>query len=203
MAEVVLDPVDQVIEEFKKLPGIGRKSAQRIVFSLLRRSEDECLALAKSISDLKKRLVFCSLCNNAGGGDPCRICADPSRNSKQICIVEEPFDILSIEKSGQYHGLYHVLHGAISLIDGIGPEDLKIRNLFKRLNAGEGDGGEEVIIATNPTINGEATALYLSKLIKSLDIKVTRIASGLPVGSDLEYADEVTISRALSARHPI
>ena len=200
MADVALDPVDQVIKEFKKLPGIGRKSAQRIVFSLLRRSEDECLSLAKSISDLKKRLVFCSLCNNAGGGDPCRICADPTRNSKQICVVEEPFDILSIEKSSQYHGLYHVLHGTISPIDGIGPEDLKIRNLFQRLSPGD---GAEVIIATNPTIKGEATALYLSKLIKSLDIKVTRIASGLPVGSDLEYADEVTISRALLGRHPI
>ncbi len=191
------DPVEHVIEELKKLPGIGRKSAQRIAFHLIRRPAEEGHALAAAIADLKDKLVLCSRCNNIGGGDPCRICADAGRNRRQICVVEEPFNVLSIEKSGDYRGTYHVLHGTISPIDGIGPEDLKLANLFERLREDE---VEEVIVATNPTIEGEATALYLSKLIKPLEVKVSRIAFGIPVGSDLEYADEVTIARALSGR---
>ncbi len=195
--EAAPDPVEQVIAELKKLPGIGRKSAQRIAFHLIRRSKQDSQALAQAILDLQERLILCSACNNIGGGDPCRICADATRNRAQICVVQEPFNVLSVERSGEYRGVYHVLHGAISPIDGIGPDDLKIKNLFDRLRSGE---VQEVIIATNPTIEGEATALYLSKLIKPLEIRVSRIAFGIPVGSDLEYADEVTISQALSGR---
>ena len=194
------DPVQQVINEFKRLPGIGRKSAQRIAFHLIRRPKEEGQRLAEAISELKARLKLCSLCNNITGADPCRICSDTNRNSRLVCIVEEPFNVLSIEKTGQFKGVYHVLHGAISPIDGVGPDDLKIKNLFSRLREGS---IEEVIVATNPTIEGEATALYLAKLIRPLDIKVSRIASGIPVGSDLEYADEVTISRAITARQTI
>ncbi len=192
-----IDPVQQVIDALKKLPGIGRKSAQRIAFHLIRGPEEQCRDLAAAIVDLKERLVFCSRCNNIGGGDPCNVCRDPGRNRKQICVVEEPFNVLSIEKTGEFRGTYHVLHGTISPINGIGPEDLKLANLFERL---EGDGVEEVIVATNPTIEGEATALYLSKLIEPLEVEVSRIAFGVPVGSELEYADEVTLSRALSGR---
>ncbi len=195
-----IDPVQQVIDALKKLPGIGRKSAQRIAFHLIRGPEEQCRDLAAAIVDLKERLVFCSRCNNIGGGDPCNVCRDPGRNRKQICVVEEPFNVLSIEKTGEFRGTYHVLHGTISPINGIGPEDLKLANLFERL---EQDGVEEVIVATNPTIEGEATALYLSKLIKPLEIQVSRIAFGVPVGSELEYADEVTLSRALSGRRDL
>jgi recombination protein RecR len=194
------DPVQQVINEFKRLPGIGRKSAQRIAFHLIRRPNEEGKRLAEAISELKARLKLCSLCNNIAGADPCGICSDANRNSRLVCIVEEPFNVLSIEKTGQFKGVYHVLHGAISPIDGVGPDDLKIKNLFSRLREGA---VEEVIVATNPTIEGETTALYLAKLIKPLDIKVSRIASGIPVGSDLEYSDEVTISRAITARQTI
>lgn len=194
------DPVERLVGELKRLPGIGAKSAQRIAFHLIRRDEEECQKLASAISELKSSLLLCSLCNNIAGSDPCRICSDATRDSREICVVEEPFNVLSIEKSGQYRGLYHVLHGAISPINGIGPEDLKIKNLFTRLRAGT---VQEIILATNPTIEGEATALYLSRLIKPLEITVSRIAFGIPVGSDLEYADEVTISRSISARQAL
>ena len=198
--ETPRDPVDQLITELKRLPGIGAKSAQRIAFHLIRRPEEECQRLARAVGELKARLVLCSRCNNISASDPCRICSDATRDGREICIVEEPFNVISIEKSGQYRGRYHVLHGALSPINGIGPEDLKIKNLFDRLRGGE---VEEVIVATNPTIEGEATALYLSRLIKPLEIKVSRIAFGIPIGSDLEYADEVTISRAISARQAL
>ena len=191
------DPIETLIDHLKRLPGIGAKSAQRITFHLIRRPKEESLELAGAIRELREKLVFCSICNNTSGGDPCRMCSDQTRERKEICVVEEPFNVLSIEKTGQYRGLYHVLHGAISPINGVGPEDLKIKNLFERLRDGS---VEEVIVATNPTIEGEATALYLSKLIKPLGLRVSRIASGVPVGSDLEYADEVTLSRALSGR---
>lgn len=191
-----IDPVQDVIDELKRLPGIGPKSAQRIAFHLIRKSDEECARLADAIGQLKARLVFCSVCNNIAGTDPCAICSDSKRNRREICVVQEPFNVISIEKTGGYHGLYHVLHGAISPIDGIGPDDLKMRNLFERLR----EEVDEVIVATNPTIEGEATALYLAKLIKPLGVRVSRIAFGIPVGSDLEYADEVTISRSLSAR---
>ncbi len=192
-----VDPVELLIGELKKLPGIGAKSAQRIAFHLIRRPPEASLALAEAIRELRGRLVFCSQCNNTAGADPCRICSDPGRARKEICVVQEPFNVLSIEKTGHYRGLFHVLHGEISPINGVGPEDLRIKSLLERLRDGT---VEEVILATNPTIEGEATALYLSKLIKPLGLRVSRIASGVPVGSDLEYADEVTLSRALSAR---
>lgn len=193
-----IDPVQRLVNELKKLPGIGIKSAQRLAFHLILRPGEECLALAEAISHLKADLVLCSRCNNVSGMDPCQICTSASRDSRVVCVVEEPCNVLSIERTGVYKGLYHVLHGAISPINGIGPEELKLKNLFERFKEGR---VEEVIVATNPTSEGESTALYLSKLIKPLSIKITRIASGIPVGSDLEYADTVTISRALTGRH--
>lgn len=194
------DPVQDLIEELKKLPGIGVKSAQRLVFHLIRRPEEECRKLANAIAQLKSSLILCSLCNNIAGSDPCPYCADPRREQGLICVVEEPFNVLSIERSGGYRGRYHVLHGAISPLNGIGPEDLKIGSLLARLREG---GVEEVIVATNPTIEGEATALYLSRLIKPLGVKISRIALGVPVGSELEYTDEVTLSRALAGRQAL
>lgn len=197
MNQKIAGPIGQLIEELRKLPGIGPKSAQRIVFHLIRRPDEECRKLAESVAQLKAKLILCSLCNDIADADPCRICSGPHRDHRIICVVEEPFNVLSIEKTGEYKGLYHVLHGALSPINGVGPEQLKLKNLFDRLRDGK---VEEVIIATNPTIEGEATALYLSRLIKPLNVKVSRIALGIPVGSDLEYTDEVTISRAISGR---
>ena len=194
------NPVQRLIEEFKKLPGIGPKSAQRLVFHLIRRPDDDCEKLAEAVSQLKGSLMLCSVCNNITEVDPCRICSNPNRDSSRICVVEEPSNILSIEKTGVYKGHYHVLHGTVSPIDGIGPDDLKLENLLDRL---KGDKVEEVIVATNPTSEGEATALYLSKLIKPLNIKVSRIASGVPVGADLENIDAVTLSRSLAGRQPM
>ena len=194
------NPIERLIREFKKLPGIGPKSAQRLVFYLIRGSSQDCESLAEAVAQLKTSLLLCSVCNDITDVDPCRICTDSRRDSKLICVVEEPFNVLSIEKTGAYHGHYHVLHGVISPINGIGPDDLKLKNLFSRL---KDDGVEEVIVATNPTSEGEATALYLSKLITPLDIRITRIAAGIPVGSDLEYTDAVTLSRALSGRQSI
>ena len=196
----LVDPVQQLINEMKKLPGIGIKSAQRLAFHLIRRPVEECLGLAEAIANLKENLVLCSKCNNVSGKDPCQICSGANRDFRLICVVEEPYDVLSIERTGVYKGLYHVLHGVISPINGIGPEELKLKNLFERF---KDDQVEEVIVATNPTSEGEATALYLSKLIKPLSITITRIASGIPVGSDLEYVDPITISRALSGRQPL
>ena len=169
-------------------------------FHLIRRPDEDCQKLAEAVSQLKASLVLCSTCNNITDVDPCRICSNASRDPKVICVVEEPFNILSIEKTGIYNGHYHVLHGAISPIDGIGPDDLKLENLSDRLKDKD---VEEVIVATNPTSEGEATALYLSKLIKPLDIKLSRIASGIPVGADLEYTDTVTLTRALSGRQTL
>lgn len=194
------DPIQTLIEELKKLPGIGAKSAQRLAFHLVRQPESECRKLAEAILSLKAALRLCSLCNNLTDVDPCRYCSDPRRDEGLICVVEEPFNILSIEKSGEYRGQYHVLHGVISPMTGTGPEDLKIENLLERIRQGK---VEEVIVATNPTMEGEATALYLSKLIKPLGIRITRIALGIPVGSDIEYADSVTLSRALAGRQAL
>lgn len=196
----IADPISNLIEEFKKLPGIGPKSAQRLVFHLIRKSDEECQKLARALAELKANLALCSLCNNVTDVDPCRMCTDAGRDATVICVVEEPFNILSIEKGGEYKGLYHVLHGALSPINGIGPDELKLKNLFQRLKGGK---VEEIIVATNPTIEGEATALYLSKLVKPLGIKISRIALGVPVGSDLEYTDTVTLSRAISARQAL
>jgi recombination protein RecR len=191
------DPIQQLIEEFVRLPGIGPKSAQRVVFHLLKQPQSVSDELSAAIDRLKGSISLCSACNNITDVDPCRICSDPNRDPKIICVVEEPFNILSIEKSGGYRGQYHVLHGTISPLSGIGPDELRLKNLIPRL---EKQGVEEIIVATNPTSEGEATALYLSRLLKPLGVRVSRIASGIPVGSDLEYADGVTISRALSGR---
>jgi recombination protein RecR len=179
------------------MPGIGPKSAQRIVFHLLKRPDDESRSLAEAIVNLKERLCLCSVCNNISDLDPCRFCRNTDRDQTVICVVEEPFNILSIEKSGSYRGQYHVLHGAISPINGIGPEELKVKNLLTRL---ADDQVKEVILATNPTAEGESTALYLSRLIKPLGVNVSRIGLGIPMGSDIEYADSMTISRALAGR---
>ncbi len=194
------DPLTQLIGQLKKLPGIGSKSAQRIAFHLVRQSSAECGELADAINDLKKNLILCSNCNDISCEDPCRICADQGRDSSRICVVEEPFNVHSIEKGAHYRGTYHVLHGAISPLNGVGPDSLKIESLFQRLRGGV---VEEVILATNPTSDGEATAHYLSRLIKPMEITVSRIAFGIPVGSDIEYADEVTLSRAISGRQTL
>jgi recombination protein RecR len=194
------DPIQVLIDEFRKLPGIGPKSAQRLVFFLLKEPDATSTGLAEAILGLKSSLQLCSQCNNITDTDPCRLCRDPNRDPKTICVVEEPFNVLSIEKSGGYRGLYHVLHGVISPINGIGPEDLKLKNLLERL---ADEKVEEIIVATNPTAEGEATALYLSRLIKPLGLTISRIASGIPVGSDIEYADSLTLSTAFSGRRSL
>jgi recombination protein RecR len=197
LMEEAKSPIRRLIEEFMKLPGIGPKSAQRIVFYLLKQPKETCESLSKAVGQLREKLTLCSKCNDLTDVDPCRLCRDSRRDHKVICVVEEPFNILSIEKSGGYRGLYHVLHGAISPIDGIGPDQLRIKNLLSRVGEGR---VEEIILATNPTTEGEATAIYLSKLMRPLQVKVSRIALGIPVGSDIEFADALTISRALSGR---
>ncbi len=194
------DPIQILIDEFRRLPGIGSKSAQRLVFYLLKEADEASNQLAEAILGLKAGLQLCSQCNNVTDKNPCRLCQDPNRDPKTICVVEEPFNVLSIEKSGGYRGRYHVLHGVISPINGVGPEDLKLKNLLERL---ADETVEEIIVATNPTAEGEATALYLSRLIKPLGLKVSRIASGIPVGSDIEYADSVTLSTALAGRRSL
>ena len=193
-------PVTRLIEEFHKLPGVGPKSAQRLTYHLLRMPAAEARALAEAILDVKERITFCSVCQNVTDSDPCRICASDRRDRTIICVVEEALDILAVERSGSYAGLYHVLHGAISPMDGIGPEDLKIGELLSRLRSGE---VTEVILATNPNLEGEATAMYLTRLLRPLGVKVTRLARGLPVGGDLEYADDVTLTRAIEGRQEV
>lgn len=186
-----------MIGECKRLPGIGQKSAQRIVFHLLRVSREEAQTLAQAILDVKDKLGICSECNNISDGELCNYCRDPHRDRKQLCVVEEPHNIVPIETTHAFRGLYHVLHGALSPLRGIGPEQLKIKNLVDRIGR---ENTSEVILATNPTVEGEATAVYLSRLLKPLGPKVTRIGMGIPVGSDLEFADEVTMSRSLENR---
>lgn len=193
-------PVARLIEELHKLPGIGPKSAQRLAYFLLRSSDEEARALAEAIVAVKEKIIFCSQCQNISETDPCTICQDKERNQTRICVVEEPLDILALERTRGYNGLYHVIHGVISPMDGIGPESLKIKELLARLQDGS---TQEVILATNPNLEGEATAMYLHRLISPLGIKVTRLARGLPFGSDLEYADEVTLTRALEGRQEI
>jgi recombination protein RecR len=193
-------PIARLIDELKHLPGIGQKTAQRLAFHLLRAKPEEALALADAIRDAKEKVHECSVCNNITDIDPCLYCASPARSHKTICVVEEPHNILAVEKTRQYSGLYHVLGGALSPLQGIGPEQLKIKSLVERLKNGA---VEEIIIATNPTAEGEATAVYLSKLIKPLGIRVTRIGMGIPVGSDLEYADEVTMLKAMEGRRDL
>ena len=193
-----VEPVTKLIDELKKLPGVGHESAQRLAFYILRADRQESERLIQAINDVKEKIILCSTCNNITDINPCHFCSSPSRDRRIILVVEEPYNLVTIEKTREYRGLYHVLHGALSPIRGIGPDELKIKNLLERLRGGE---VEEIILATNPNIEGEATANYISKLIKPLDIRTTRIAMGVPVGSDLEYADEVTMHKALSNRH--
>ncbi len=197
MAGIYAAPVQDVIDELGRLPGIGPKSAQRIAFYLLRVSKQEANRLARSIVEMKERIAFCRTCFNIAEGDRCSLCADDRRDHTVLCVVEEPPDIVAVERTGEFRGRYHVLQGAISPIEGIGPDQLRIRELIARL---EPEAVEEIILCTNPNIEGEATAMYLARLLKPLGVKVTRIASGLPVGGDLEYADELTLGRALEGR---
>ena len=191
------EPIARLIEEFNKLPGIGPKSAQRLTYYLLQVPPEKAKALAEAITAIKQNLSLCSICFNITDAVPCSICCDPGRDHNKICVVEEPADILPLERSKKYNGLYHVLHGVIAPADGIGPEELKINELLTRLNNGL---VTEVILATNPNTEGEATAMYLQQLISPLNIHLTRLARGLPFGGDLEYADDVTISRAIEGR---
>jgi len=193
-------PVARLIDEFHKLPGIGPKSAQRLAYHLLRIPSEEAVALAQAIIELKEKTVLCSVCQNVTERDPCAVCRDESRDRTIICVVEEPLDILAVERTREFHGLYHVLHGVISPMDGIGPEDLKVNELLARLRGGA---VTEVIMATNPNLEGEATSMYISRLLTPLGVRVTRLARGLPMGSDLEYADDVTLSRALENRQDV
>ncbi|EAD8568534.1 recombination protein RecR [Listeria monocytogenes] len=194
------EPITKLIDSFMKLPGIGPKSAARLAFYVLDMKEDDVLDFAKALVDAKRNLSFCSICGHITDKDPCYICADTSRDRSVICVVQESKDVIAMEKMRDFHGLYHVLHGTISPMDGIGPEDINIPDLLKRL---QDDTIEEVILATNPNVEGEATAMYISRLLKPSGIKVTRIAHGLPVGGDLEYADEVTLSKAMEGRREV
>ena len=194
------EPVARLIDALQRLPGIGPKTAQRLTFFLLKRPADEVRELSASLVAVKDAIIYCTTCFNVTDTDPCRICADPARDDKTLCVIEEPNDLLAMERTGEYHGRYHVLLGALSPLDGIGPDDLKVRELLLRLEAGA---VLEVILATNPNVEGEATALYLAKLLRPLGVRLTRIARGLPVGGDLEYADQVTLSKALEGRREI
>jgi recombination protein RecR len=194
------EPIERLIDEFRKLPGIGTKSAQRLAYNILRRPKEDAERLSRAILEAKDKIRFCSRCNNFSDRDPCHYCSSTTRSGETICVVEEPHDILAIEKTREYHGQYHVLHGALSPINGVGPEDLKLKNLLERLREGN---VREIILATNPNVEGEATAIYLAKLLKPIGVKVSRIALGVPVGSDLEFADEITMSKALEHRHEL
>ena len=197
MAAVTPEPVTRLIDAFAQLPGIGPKTASRLTFYLLRRPAEQTDALADALRDLKERIIFCQQCLNITEQSPCKICQDEGRERGVICVVEEPLDVLAIERTGEYRGLYHVLHGAISPVEGIGPDELRINELMARLRA---EAIQEILLATNPNLEGEATAMYLARLIQPMGIRVTRLARGLPVGGDLEYADAVTLSRALEGR---
>lgn len=193
-------PLGRVIDELRRLPGVGQKSAQRIAFSLLRMPREDAERLARAILDVKDKLTICVICNNISDAESCVICRNPNRDQSVICVVEEPPNIVPIETTRTYTGLYHVLHGSISPLRGVGPEQLRIKSLVERLAS---DSVKEIILATNPTVEGEATASYLSRLIKPLGIRVTRIAMGIPVGSDLEFADEVTMSKSMENRREL
>ena len=194
------EPMARLIDELKKLPGIGSKSAQRLAFHILRSSEQDAAALATAVREVKAHLRLCSVCNNITDVDPCVYCSSTTRNQRQICVVEEPTSISSVEKTRHFNGVYHVLHGSLSPLHGVGPEHLRIANLLKRLENG---GADEVILATNPTVEGEATATYISQQIKPLGVRVTRIATGIPAGSDIEYADEITMQKAMEGRREL
>jgi recombination protein RecR len=190
-------PLARLIDELKRLPGIGQKSAQRIAFHLERAPREDVQRLAEALLDAKDKIRLCSVCNNLTESDPCEYCSDPRRDSEVLCVVETPYNVISVEKAHEFRGRYHVLHGALSPLQGIGPEQLKLKSLIDRLKDGT---VRELIVATSPTVEGEATAVYLAKLVKPLGVKVSRIAMGIPVGSDLEFADEVTMLRALEGR---
>ncbi len=195
--QLTVEPVARLIDELNKLPGIGPKSAARLAFYLLKSPREQVQALAEAILDMKERIVFCSVCFNITEQDPCAICQDPSRDRSKICVVEEPLDVLAIERTNDYRGLYHVLHGALNYMEGITPQQLRIEELIKRAASDE---VEEVILATNATTEGDATAMFINRQLARLGVRTTRIARGLPMGGDLEYADEVTLSRALEGR---
>jgi recombination protein RecR len=193
------DPLIRLIEELQRLPGIGPKGAQRLAFHLLRTPREQTERLVDALREVKERVTYCSVCNNITAVDPCAFCSSDARDATTICVVEEPQNVAAIEKTREFKGLYHVLMGALSPLQGVGPDDLKIKGLLARVNGGVG----EVILATNPNVEGEATAIYLARLLKPLGVKVTRIAMGVPVGSDLEYADEVTMHKSLEGRREV
>ncbi|RMF03076.1 MAG: recombination protein RecR [Chloroflexi bacterium] len=195
-------PVTKLIDEFSRLPGIGPKTASRLTFYLLRNPAERAQSLAEALHELHQKVVFCSQCFNISESDPCPVCADEHRDRSVICVVEEPLDVLAIERTRDYHGLYHVLHGAIAPTEGIGPEDLKIGELSARVQSSP-EPVKEIIVATNPNLEGEATAMYIARQFEGAAVKLTRLARGLPMGGDLEYADEITLSRALSGRSEI
>jgi recombination protein RecR len=194
------DPLTRLVEQLQKLPGIGAKGAQRLAFHILKNPRDDAERLCDAIRDIKERLTYCTVCNNITEQDPCVFCTSASRDQRLICVVEEPQNVSVVEKTREFRGVYHVLMGALSPLHGVGPDDLKIKGLLSRVEDGAVD---EVILATNPNVEGEATALYLARLLKPLGVRVTRIAMGIPVGSDLEYADEVTMSRAMEGRREV
>lgn len=194
---IELAPLAVLIEQLQRLPGIGVKSAQRLAFHILKHPRDNVEQLCNALREVKDQITYCSICTNITDVEPCRFCTDPERNKRLICVVEEPHNVSSVEKTRDFDGTYHVLMGALSPLQGIGPDDLKVKELLARVSDHQVD---EVILATNPNVEGEATAIYLAKLLKSLDVRVTRIAMGVPVGSDLEYADEVTMHKALEGR---
>jgi recombination protein RecR len=194
------EPLTRLIDQLQRLPGIGRKSAQRLAFHILREPREEADRLCDAVRELKERVTHCSTCNNITDADPCAYCTDEGRDRRLICVVEEPQNVIAIEKTRDFKGAYHVLMGAISPLQGVGPDELKIKGLLARVEAG---GVEEVILATNPNVEGEATAIYLARLLKPLGVRVTRIAMGVPVGSDLDYADEVTMHKAMEGRREV
>ncbi|MGI8884024.1 MAG: recombination mediator RecR [Pyrinomonadaceae bacterium] len=199
------EPVAKLIDEFKRLPSVGHKSAQRLAFYILRRPKEEVEKLVEALLEVKEKIIFCSVCNNMTDVDPCMYCSSTTRDRSMICVVEEPYNLVAVEKTRSYKGLYHILHGALSPIRGIGPDELMLANLLPRLMPNNNDGVEvkEIIVATNPTTEGEATANYIARLLKPLGVFVTRIAMGMPVGSDLEFVDEVTMDKAMANRHEI
>ncbi|MFH5186727.1 recombination mediator RecR [Paenibacillus sp. TAB 01] len=194
------EPLAKLIDSFSRLPGIGPKTAARLAFHVLRMKEDDCIDFAKALVNVKRNLHYCSVCCNITDTDPCRICQDKTRDRSVICVVQEPKDLVAMERTKEFNGYYHVLHGAISPMEGIGPDEIRIADLLKRLGDEQ---VQELILATNPNIEGEATAMYLSRLVRPFGLKVTRIAHGLPVGGDLEYADEVTLTKALEGRREL